>query len=786
MKHSLLYLIKATAIPLIIFSLSAIVFSASGQVPEEIPREQLFWCVQSHDNVDTLNPFSPAGHPLATTQFIVYEYLAYVDYGDGLLHPMLAESWGFVNGGSTFEIKLRPQAHFWDDTPLTADDVIFTLETMADPVYSGLLTATWEIVDSIEKADDSTVHINLREGEENSLQIMDVLDQQIVQKERWEPLKESLGDTFREFMNTDLEEIVGTGPYRPIAYEDRYIFYQHVDNYWGEQIGWTHTPEYVKHEGVADDAACSRLLRDFAVEYAWGSLLERDIEWHRANQDKVSVWNVEEPPEKMLPPTGPYWLFPNLENPMVRQKWLREALMYTIDPLELSLASYAGTNILSRFPLGIAPGGLADMYLNREVVEENFKTEPFRLAGLTFPSIKHDPEYAIEILQAHCEGSVQEGWTYNGQPVGPFKVLAVAGWGYEPQAIKVAEWWNDIGIPAEALPIEYTLWESMLMSREGYDWWVQGPHGGVAGLNLIQSAMFNEFVHEDPNPWVGSHTHYQEYWSGDYPELENTAAQVRELAEQLWKLPTGSGESIRIAKEIQAIYIPQMYAIPLMIRTEMNAQWCILRWVNWPKGNDIAPMTSEQVQDVKGIYFATRLVNPSVVKLVDFRISPSTVREGETATAIMTIKNEGLYPHRYDAVLYNVTDKPQYFDRIAQKHVTVQPGETMNVMFEIRRPIGTYEISAGEYDPGLGIRKIVTVLPPLPPIDEAIDEAARAKDAAEAAESAAQQALTAAQEAKDLAEAAKVAAETLQMVVIGSAVATIVVVLVGVYAFTRR
>jgi len=199
-------------------------------------------------------------------------------------------------------------------------------------------------------------------------------------------------------------------------------------------------------------------------------------------------------------------------------------------------------------------------------------------------------------------------------------------------------------------------------------------------------------------------------------------------------------------------------------------------------------MDSGQVQDVKGVYFATRLVNPAVVKLVDFRISPSTVREDETATAIMTIKNEGQYPHMYDAELYNITDKPQYFDMFAMKHVTVQPGETMNVMFEISRPVGTYEISAGEYDPGLGIRRIFTVVPAVevPGIEEAIAEATGAKNAAEDARSAAEQALTAAQDAKALAEAAKAAAEGLQMMVIGSAVATIVVVLIGVYALTRR
>lgn len=778
--------IVATILLMIGSSLPAVVYTSGQVVPEKIPREQLFWCAQSHDAVDTLNPFSPAGHPDATTQFLVYEWLAYVTYHDSKLNPMLAESWGYIKDGGTFEIKLRPIVHFWDGTPLRAEDVVFTLETRADTVYSGLIAHVWEIVDSAEAVDDQTVHINLKEGEENNLLIMTVLMQPIVQKKRWAPLKEEWAETFREFMNLDFDEIVGTGPYRPIAYDDHYVFYQHVDDYWGEQIGWTFTPEYAKYEDVGSGDACSMAIRDLTVEYGWGNFLKGDIEWFKANKDKVGCWNIEQPAEKMLPPTGPYWLFPNLENEMVRQTWLREALVYTIDPKELSEAAYGGTNILSRYLFGITPGGLADIYLNKKIVEETFETEPFELGGFTFPSIKHDPEKAIEILQEHCEGSVEEGWTYNGKQVGPFKVMGVSGWGYEPQAIKVAEWWNEIGVPAEAVNLEYTLWESMLRGRTGCDWWVVGPHGGAAGLNLVPIAMYNEFVMEDVNPWIGSHTHYQDYWSGEYPELENTAAEMKELCEELWRHPIGSEESISIAKKIQEIYIPQIYAIPLMIRTEPNAQWCKLRWINWPKGDDIAPMDSGQVQDTKGMYFAMRLVNPAVVKLVDFKISPSTVREGESAIAVVTIKNEGEYEHRYDVVLYNVTDKPQYYDRIALKHLKIAPGETMEVDFELKRPLGTYEISAGEYDPDLGIRRIYTVIPPIPAVEEIIEEVTAAKDAAESAVSYAEQAMTAAQEARTFAEQAKNAAENVVMMVWASMAVTIIVVLGGVYALTKR
>jgi peptide/nickel transport system substrate-binding protein len=51
--------------------------------------------------------------------------------------PGLAESWTVSPDGKTYTIKLRPNLTFSDGSPLTAEDVAFTLTVLYDPKYDG-------------------------------------------------------------------------------------------------------------------------------------------------------------------------------------------------------------------------------------------------------------------------------------------------------------------------------------------------------------------------------------------------------------------------------------------------------------------------------------------------------------------------------------------------------------------------------------------------------------------------------------------------------------------------
>lgn len=60
----------------------------------------------------------------------------------GNLVPGLAESWTVSPDGKTYTIKLRPNLQFSDGSPLSAEDVAFTLSVLYDPKYDGDIDIT--------------------------------------------------------------------------------------------------------------------------------------------------------------------------------------------------------------------------------------------------------------------------------------------------------------------------------------------------------------------------------------------------------------------------------------------------------------------------------------------------------------------------------------------------------------------------------------------------------------------------------------------------------------------
>lgn len=103
-------------------------------------------------NAESLNPASgkPGDH---TAYRAIYDTLVNLD-DNGNIRPGLAETWTKSDDGLTYTLNLRKDVKFHDGSQMTADDVIFTFDTiMALPLFGQftLALAKWE------KADDYTV-----------------------------------------------------------------------------------------------------------------------------------------------------------------------------------------------------------------------------------------------------------------------------------------------------------------------------------------------------------------------------------------------------------------------------------------------------------------------------------------------------------------------------------------------------------------------------------------------------------------------------------------------------
>lgn len=93
----------------------------------------------------------------------LYRGLTRVDR-NGRTVPDLAEGWTISPDGLTYEFRLRVDQYWDDGRPVTADDVVFTVNVLQDPEVFTLpaLTSLWQTV-RVEKIDDHTVRFTLRE-----------------------------------------------------------------------------------------------------------------------------------------------------------------------------------------------------------------------------------------------------------------------------------------------------------------------------------------------------------------------------------------------------------------------------------------------------------------------------------------------------------------------------------------------------------------------------------------------------------------------------------------------
>ncbi len=97
----------------------------------------------------------------ADRDIVALVFRGLVGLGPGqTLVPDLAESWTIADAGKTYTFAIRPDAQWDDGTPVTADDVVFTVGMLKDEGYTGPTGASWTDV-TAEAVDAKTVKFSL-------------------------------------------------------------------------------------------------------------------------------------------------------------------------------------------------------------------------------------------------------------------------------------------------------------------------------------------------------------------------------------------------------------------------------------------------------------------------------------------------------------------------------------------------------------------------------------------------------------------------------------------------
>jgi peptide/nickel transport system substrate-binding protein len=134
---------------------------------------------------------------------LIYNGLYKID-GQGDLEPSLAEKTEISPDGKTYTVFLKDNVLWHDGLPFTADDVIFTIETIQDPKIKSPLSLNWGGV-VVEKLSNSVIRFNLKNPYKPFLQNLTL---KIIPKHIWENIKPE------DIVHTEYNiKPIGTGSY---------------------------------------------------------------------------------------------------------------------------------------------------------------------------------------------------------------------------------------------------------------------------------------------------------------------------------------------------------------------------------------------------------------------------------------------------------------------------------------------------------------------------------------------------------------------------------------------
>lgn len=260
--------------------------TGSSQITIGIPQD-----------VDSLDPHKAVAAGTKEVLFNVFEGLVKPD-SEGNLNDAVAESHTISEDGRVYTFTLREGMKFHDGTPVTAQDVKYSIDRCSSTENGEPLVSAFASIDSVNIIDEKTVEIVLKEGDTDFLPYLTTA-------------------VIPEHNASPESTPVGTGPYKYVSRSPQEnVILEKFDEYWGTPANI----ETVKLQVVANaDTIVTGLnggsIDMFArVTQAQAEQLSGDFEVLEGTMNLVQAMYLN-----------------NAKAPF-DQKQVRQALCYAVDP----------------------------------------------------------------------------------------------------------------------------------------------------------------------------------------------------------------------------------------------------------------------------------------------------------------------------------------------------------------------------------------------------------------------------------------------------------------------
>jgi microcin C transport system substrate-binding protein len=326
---------------------------------------------QSFDTFNTLNSFVDKGDGVGGTE-LIFDSLVTSHADEPLTsYGLLAHTILIAPDKLTYRFRLRAEARFHDGSPLTAEDVAFSMNIIKTKGHSSYRLLLREL-ESVTADDPRTVTVRLTPNKSRDLHLL-VGSLSVFSKKFWDG---------RDFEAAILEPILGSGAYRMGRFEQgRFMEYDRVPEYWGKDlpvnVGLNNFDrvryDYFRDRNVAFEAFKAGTIT-FEEEYTarqWAT----GYDFPAIRDGRVK--------REELPRTGTTasqgWYF-NTRREMFRDKRIREALNLCFD------FEWTNKNIMFGFRARTAS------FFERSDKRANGQPSPAELALLEPHRAQLDPE----------------------------------------------------------------------------------------------------------------------------------------------------------------------------------------------------------------------------------------------------------------------------------------------------------------------------------------------------------------------------------------------------------
>lgn len=512
---------------------------------------------------DIWNPYIPGTFILQGMNQNMMEPLFMLNYETGQIDGWLGESFEANETLDEWIITLKPGTEWSDGTPLTSEDVVFTINMLKE--YAPQLNwsgAVQQWVESVEAVDDRTIKFTLTGS--NPRFVMENLagttSQAIVPlpKHVWEG-KDPV--TFKNEYNAETGSPVFSGPYVVKSFSSTEFVYKRNDNWWGAESGAFPLPAplEIRRPWVGDNATAQQMLANDESDSGGWTLSTNQL---LMSQNPKLITYTDEPPLGWIDPC-PRMLTLNATVAPWDKKEMRWALSYAINRQQIVDVVSEGAGATSSF-----------------IFPDYAGLQPYKdaIADIIAPVGEFNPDKSRELLES-------QGYTLNAS-TGKYEDATGATLSLdivlppfmEPWARMVSQQLNDVGIDAVLRVLEW------------------GVFRDQTGRGNFTAATQWDGCGSVIEPWFGMQRYHKKWVNPigtpgtEYVDNTNNGGrwvndEYSALVDEMGALPIGDPRVVDLMQQAVTIWVDELPDIPL-VQTPVFYLWNTTYWTNWPTADN--------------------------------------------------------------------------------------------------------------------------------------------------------------------------------------------------------